>query len=283
MIKSILLLFIAIFMFSCGSSQKVVSKNEKCKRDTQVVCSKGNAPVLEHLTDDEINANVNLFSKSFGGSYKGSELVKYQNTQFSEIDHCIATYQYYNCKAYCESSTISKEDKEKKDQEIIAQCSSIVTEGKKNSGKPDVTLGTKNRILIHFESSGMEINEDLQKVIYLAFEEKATESGNDFVIIDNKTKEEAAKTILAAHDYDQNDQRFLPELQKQLAANLMVEIKVTPLGSQYLLTNKFVLLETAVIVKTKNVKYNPENDPKKELIYDEIGKLAELFLNSVKK
>jgi hypothetical protein len=153
-----------------------------------------------------------------------------------------------------------------------------------------------NRVLIEFVSNGVEVDKMLKRIIYLAFEEKATASTGKYVIIDDEVRQKAYDRILKEHDWQQNDPRFLPELQKQLAATAMVQITITELGKKFLLTNKFILLEKAVVLKTKNLKYEPihtygfgeevgdvDGKLKSEEIYDNFLKLAEEFLTSMDK
>lgn len=278
MLFLIVLLSVA-FSFSCGSSSKTVRK-ETCKRDEKVICSKEKAPLLEHLTEEEIGASISQFSSK----YKQKEKLVFSQTKVSEIDQCISVYQFYNCKAYCESDTITKENKEFVDKQIVDECKGMATKGNNEIAinfNIDGNINLNNRIIIDYTFENFDVYEGLTKVIQLAFEEKAT--ANKFSIVDQDTKQKAMDKIKAEKNWTQNDPQYLPELGKQLAANIMVQIQITKLGeSKYLLTNKFVGLERAVIISTKNLKYSPADDPKQEKIYDEFQKLADEFFATLK-
>ncbi len=279
--KKALLFFVllsVLLSFSCSSSSKTVRK-ETCQRDEKVICSKEKAPLLEHLTEEEIGAGISKFSSK----YKQKEKLVFSQTKVSEIDQCISVYQFYNCKAYCESDSITKQDKEFIDKQIIDECKGMST------GKNEIsinfnfneTTNLNNRIIIDYTFENFDVYEGLTKVIQLAFEEKAT--ANKFSIVDQDTKQKAFDKIKAEKNWTQNDPEFLPELGKQLAANIMIQIQITKLGeTKYLLTNKFVGLEKAVIISTKNLKYSPSDDPKQEKIYDEFQKLADEFFATLK-
>ncbi len=294
MFKFIFSLFLLIFLVSCGGTNATIKKQDKCQRDSTIICSKDNAPVLEKMSESDIKANI----KMFGAAYKNKDMVRYMKTDVSKLDQCISVYQYYNCKAYCESDTITKEEKVKKDQEIVKECTRMMKKEQSDTKELQKDISKKklgNRIYINFVAEeGSKIDEKLKKIIYLAFKEKATETTGKYVIIDDAEKQKTWDRIIKERKWSQNDPRFLPELQKQLAANIMIKIIATPMGSKLLLTNEFFLLEKSVGLKTKNLIYTPtpavvddfdapaaSDKLKADKIYEAYSKLAEDFFKSL--
>jgi len=298
MFKLLLAMFLFIFLASCGGNA-VIKKEKTCKRDSSIICSKDNAPILEKMDSKSISANV----KMFGASYKDNNMVKYMKTDVSEVDQCISVYQYYNCKAYCESDSITKAEKIKKDQEIVENCTATMNKNKLEQKEAAEEISKKfigKRIFIDFIlEDGVELDKKLKKIIYLAFEEKATEKVGKYVIIDDEIKKKVMDRIIHEKGWKQNDPRFLPELEKQLDANIMVQIVITKLGSKLILTNKYILIEEGITLRIKNLKYDPNisniaadkfedfDSPKvtaelkEERIYDSFLKLAGEFLDSM--
>jgi len=295
MFKFMFSMFLLLFLVSCGGTNASIKKQDRCQRDSTIICSKDNAPILEKMNENDVKAQIEMF----GASYKNKEKVKYMKTNFSKMDQCVSVYQYYNCKAYCESDTITKAEKIKKDQEIVKECTNMIKKENSDQKELQKDISKKkigNRIYIDFiGEDGAKINKKLQKIIYLAFEARATETTGKYVIIDDAIKQKAWDRIVKEHKWSQNDPRFLPELQKQLSANVMIQIKATPMGSKLLLTNKFILLEKAATLKTKNLTYTPSlsggddefdiGTPSKELkaekIYEAYSTLADEFFKSL--
>lgn len=273
------LLLIAILAIGCTpTTQHTRVKREQCRRDKTLFCSKSGAPVLEQMSQKELAASIS----QFGASFKNKGKVVFKDTRISEIDQCISVFQYYNCKTYCESDTMTKQEKIAIDLNIIKDCKGMIpanaTAQKSALLKKLKPLSDKRRIWIRFKPEGLIVTPTLRKLIYLAFEEKATTA--KYQIIDDAMKKKAYLQIKRQRGFAQNDPRFLPEFRKQLAANVMVEVDITPLGRFHLFSIRFTEMETAATLMTKTIKYNEQSDPDREVIYDDFQNLAgSLFKN----
>jgi len=139
-----------------------------------------------------------------------------------------------------------------------------------------LTKQIENRIVLSIDSK-VKLDDNLKKIIKLAFEEIATD--NNYSIVDDNLKDKAYKRILKEHNYSQNDPKFLVELNKQLSANEMVVIEITEQGdNKYLFTNKLLNLESGLNIKTENKVYNKENDKDYLNLFKTVQKLANDFL-----
>ncbi len=138
-----------------------------------------------------------------------------------------------------------------------------------------LTKQIENRIVISIDSK-LNIDENLKKIIRLAFEEIATD--NNYSIVDDNIKKKAYQRILKEHNWSQNDPKFLVELNKQLSSKEMVIIEITRQGNNYLFTNRLVNLESGLSTKTVNKTYSPENDKDYLNLFKTVKKLAKKLL-----
>jgi len=142
------------------------------------------------------------------------------------------------------------------------------------------------RILIWLDTGDFTINETLEELIYLAFEEEATAAKVKYTIISQDVRDAAIEAIKLEHGWKQNDPRFLPQLKKQLSANFFGQIKVVPMfskgdeneGKLFMLTNKFIRIETALIIVTSSLKYMPAQTKNEyNAIFNKFKQLAHKF------
>jgi len=138
---------------------------------------------------------------------------------------------------------------------------------------------TKKAIIIYVNANGFIIDDNLKKIIKLGFEEIAT--NNNYIIIDDTIKQKAFERIQKAHNWAQNDPKFLVELGKQISATNMVYIDITKLSEEnYKLSNRWISLKQGVIENTKTFSFNYRfNNNSKEILFGEIQKLASYFLS----
>ena len=164
---------------------------------------------------------------------------------------------------------------------LLISCSqneNIVKKDKKESKNFVQRKENEKALVLIVKSNGFIIDDNFKKVIKLAFEEAAT--SKNYVIIDDKIKDEAYQRILKAHAYKQNDPRFLVELGKQVSASKMVYIEITKFAeNNYKLSNRWIDLKSGEIQNTKTIGINYElNNTTKEIFYKKLKKLAEFLL-----
>lgn len=167
-----------------------------------------------------------------------------------------------------------KQIKKEKTTKIKKNTKKVVVQ----ENREKLSTQEKNRIIIQI-STELTLDENLKKAIILAFEEIATR--NNYSIVDQETRKKAYEQINKDHEWEQNDPKFLLELKKQLAANKIVEIRISKQkNGDLLLTNRLISLDTAINLKTANNFYTPsKSDNNYMKLFEQVQLLAKKFLS----
>jgi formylglycine-generating enzyme required for sulfatase activity len=315
-----LFILLSLFIFSCSSKviktenleNNDINLSQKVSKDAIIIYINSNGFIIDDnlekslrlgfeeiatkqkyvIIDDEIKEkalqrikkdhawaqNDPRFLIELGKQVSASKMVFIDITKFSEQSYKLsnrwinlATGVVENTKTFSFNHQFNNETKEILFGEIQRLASYFLTKQ------------SENRIIISIESE-ITLDNNLKKIITLAFEEIATD--NNYSIVDYDLKEKAYKQILKDHNWSQNDPKFLLELNKQLSAIEMVVINITKQGSDnYLFSNKLLNLKSGLNIKTTNRIYNNKNDKDYVKLFDTIQKLANNFLckNCVEK